>query len=131
MPDASRRQLRKFGLMVGGTLAVIGSVSWWRGHEIPPRVLWTLGALLVVPGLVAPALLGPVERAWMRAARGLAYVNTRIILTVLFYVVMLPTGALRRLFGDPLNRKLGDGRPSNWIKRERQPVDPARYRMQF
>jgi len=51
-----------------------------------PRVLWTLGTLLVVPGLVAPALLGPVQRVWMRAAGVLGHVNTRVILSLLFYL---------------------------------------------
>jgi hypothetical protein len=131
MADLSRTQLRKFGLTVGGAFAILGTISWWRGHEIPPRVLWTLGVLLVVPGLVAPTILAPVERAWMRFAAVLAYVNTRILLTVLFYLVMLPIGLIRRITQDPLDRKLGDGSTSNWVKRTPAPVDPARYRAQF
>jgi hypothetical protein len=42
-----------------------------------------------------------------------------------------PVGALRRRSADPLNRKMHDGAPSNWVKRERTPVAPARYRHQF
>jgi len=38
---------------------------------------------------------------------------------------------LRHLVRDPLDRSLADGKASNWIKRERQPVDPARYEQQF
>ena len=36
----------------------------------------------------------------------LGYVNTRIILSLLFYVMLTPIGVVRRLFGDPMNRSL-------------------------
>ena len=127
----SKAELRKFGLTVGGAFAVFGAISWWRGHELPPRVLWTLAALLMVPGAVAPAVLGPVHRVWMAFATALGHVNTRIILTVLFYLVMTPVGLIMRLFRDPLDRSLRDRSTTQWIKRESQPVDPGRYERQF
>ena len=127
----SKAELRKFGLTVGGAFAVFGAISWWRGHELPPRVLWTLAALLIVPGAIAPAILGPVQRAWMAFATVLGHVNTRIILTVLFYLVMTPVGLIMRLFRDPLDRSLRDRTTSQWIKRESQPVEPGRYERQF
>ena len=127
----SKAELRKFGLTVGGAFAVFGAISWWRGHELPPRVLWTLAVLLIVPSAIAPAILGPVQRAWMAFATVLGHVNTRIILTVLFYLVMTPVGLIMRLFRDPLDRSLRDRSTTQWIKRESQPVDPGRYERQF
>jgi len=131
MPDPSRSALRRFGLSVGGVFMVLGAVSWWRGHVIAPRVMWSVGAPLVAGGLVAPLLLAPVERAWMRMAEVLGRVNTRVILTVLYYLLMTPIGWMRRRSGDPLDRAMRDGRASTWVRRERRPVDPARYRRQF
>jgi hypothetical protein len=128
----TKQDLRRFGLTVGGILALLAGVSWWRGHELPPLVLGALGTLLIVLGLVAPTLLRPIEKGWMRFAAGLAYVNTRIILTVLFYLLFFPVGVVRRLVGrDPLDRRLGQGESSDWVKREQRPLDPRRYRMQF
>jgi hypothetical protein len=131
MRDGSPRALRKFGLTVGGVFLALGCLSWWRGHEIAPRVMWALGGPLVVLGLVAPTLLGPVERAWMRMAEVLGRINARIILTTFYYVIMTPVGMIRRWRADPLNRRMHDGRQTNWVRRERGPVDPARYRHQF
>jgi hypothetical protein len=131
MAERSIRELRKFGLTVGGIFLLLGVVSWYRGHEIPPRVLWTLGVLLVGPALVAPRWLGPVERGWMGMAAVLGAINSRIILGVLYYVVLAPVGLVMRRFRDPLDRRLDDGRPTNWIKRPPEPVDPARYEQQF
>jgi hypothetical protein len=131
MSGASTSELRRFGLTVGGVFLALGLVSWLRGHTAAPRVLWALGALLVAPALVAPAVLGPVQRVWMRFAAVLGEVNSRIILTVVFYAVIAPIGLVRRLVGDPLDRALDDGRTSEWIRRPREPVDPARYERQF
>jgi hypothetical protein len=127
----SKSELRKFGLTVGTAFAVFGAISWWRGHELPPRVLWTLAGLLIVPGLIAPSILGPVQRGWMAFAMVLGHINTRIILTALYYLVMTPVGLVMRLFRDPLDRSLKDTRDSQWIRREREPVDVARYERQF
>ena len=127
----SNSELRKFGLTVGGAFLVLGAVSWWRGHELPPRVLWTLAVLLIVPGAVAPALLGPIQRGWMAFATVLGHVNTRIILTVLFYLVMTPVGMILRLFRDPLDRSLHDDSKTQWIKRKPEPVELHRYERQF
>jgi len=132
MQGASPSELRRFGLTVGGMFLLLGLASWWRGHVLPPRVFWTLGVLLVVPGLLAPATLRPVQREWMRAAAVLGEVNARIILTVFFYLVIAPVGlVLRTFFRDPLDRSLRGTEPSNWIKREVAAVDRARYEQQF
>jgi hypothetical protein len=132
MPGASPSELRRFGLTVGGMFLLLGLASWWRGHVLPPRVFWTLGVLLVVPGLLVPTALGPVQRGWMRAAAVLGEVNTRIILTVFFYLVIAPAGlVLRTFFRDPLDRSLSGQEKSNWIKREVVPLDRARYEQQF
>jgi hypothetical protein len=131
MQPATRADLRKFGLTVGGVFLVIAGISWWRGHEIPPRVLAACGAALVVPGLVAPGVLGPVHRGWMAFAGVLAHVNTRIILTLLFYVVLTPIGMVMRLFRDPLNRSLDAKSESDWIPRTPQQARLESYERQF
>lgn len=130
MPQSSR-DLRKFGISVGTAFLVLGTVSRWRGHELPPRVLWTLGALLFAPGLVAPALLAPVQRVWMAAAEVMGRFNTRVILGLLFYLVFTPIGAVMRLFRDPLTRSLRDTERSHWIRRTLEPVSRTRYEKQF
>jgi Saxitoxin biosynthesis operon protein SxtJ len=128
---ASKRELRKFGLTVGLAFLVLGGISKWRGHELPPRILWTAGSLLLVSGLLAPGLLGPVQRGWMRFADVLGTFNTRLILGLLFYVVFTPVGFVMRLFRDPMTRSLRDGERSHWVRRKVEPVDPARYQQQF
>jgi hypothetical protein len=130
-PTRTPRELRRFGVVVGGAFGVLALISWWRGHEIPPLVMGTLSALLVVPGLLMPRVLAPAERWWMRFAEVLGRVNARIILTVFWILVMTPVGFVRRLFGDPLDRSMRSGQTSVWVRRPVEPVDVDRYRQQF
>lgn len=125
------RELRRFGVTVGGVFGVLALISWWRGHVVPPMVLGALSVGLVVPGLLVPAALAPVERRWMRFAEVLGRINARIILSVFWVLVMTPVGITRRLFGDPLNRRMGSGKASEWVRRPVEPVDVERYRQQF
>ena len=129
MSAVSKGELRKFGLTVGGVFLVLGTISWYRGHTVAPRVMWALGVGLVVPGLLLPGVLGPVQTAWMRMATVIGEVNSRIILTALFFLVLTPLGWIVRRFGDPLRRASKGS--SDWIRRAPAPVDPERYERQF
>ena len=131
MPDLTPRELRRFGLTVGSAFAVLGLISWWRGHEYPPMVLWALAVGLIVPGLLVPRALGPVHRKWMYGAMVIGEFNSRVILGIFYYLIIAPAGIVRGLFADPLDRTLGNRATSVWVKRDRQPVDRERYERQF
>jgi hypothetical protein len=98
---------RKFGFTVGGILSALAVVFILRHkHHIPYWVCVTVGPLLLLGALVAPAALGPVERVWMAGAKVLGYVNSRVLLSAVFFVLMAPVSFLLRLFGrDPLARR--------------------------
>jgi len=131
VPHSSKRELRKFGLTVGLAFLALGAISRWRGHELPPLAFWAAAALLIVPALVAPTLLGSVQRTWMRLADVVGTFNTRLILGLLFYTVFTPVGIVLRLFRDPLTRSLREAERSQWVRRKIEPVDRARYEQQF
>ena len=124
-------QLRRFGLTISGGLVLLGLLSWFRGHTTVPVLFWTIAAVLFLLALIFPRLLLPIEKAWMGLALVLAWVNTRIILTFLFYAILTPIGMVMRLFRDPLDRRLHDGRVSYWVQKEPKPFDPKGYENQF
>jgi hypothetical protein len=90
-----------------------------------PRI-WALavaGAFLVV-ALARPALLGPMNRAWMAFANLLHKVITPVIMAILFYLTVTPTALLMRLFGKtPIPVQFDRHAKSYWIVR--QPPGPA------
>jgi saxitoxin biosynthesis operon SxtJ-like protein len=131
MTGQSSAHLRRFGLTVGAGLAILGVLSWYRGHATAPPVLWAIGGTLSVLGLTVPNLLLPVEKAWMALALVLGWINTRIILSLLFYVVFTPIGVVMRFFRDPLNRRFRDQDAGYWIHRETARLDLEAYKRQF
>ena len=57
--------------------------------------------------LLAPTTLKPVYIGWMKFGNVMNWINTRIILGILFYGIFLPIGIVMRVFGkDPMQRKL-------------------------
>ena len=119
-PEQRRKDLRKFGVMVGGILLLIGLFLLWRGHHKPIQIsLWAIGGILVVFGAIAPTLLRPIYVGWMKFAFILGWVNSRIILSLIFFLLFTPIGLIMRLFGrDALNRRMNDESDSYWVKRE-------------
>jgi hypothetical protein len=102
---ASRKDLRSFGLIVGGVFAVIA--VWPLVFRGAPVRLWllALAAALVVPALVAPRILSHPYRVWMAIGTALGWINTRIILSIVFFGMITPMGFVMRLSGrDPMRR---------------------------
>lgn len=108
--QATTKELRTFGLMVGGVFSVIG--LWpavFRGDS--PRI-WAIsvGGALVGLGLVLPSSLKHIHLVWMKIGHVLGYINTRILLGVIFYGLITPMGVIMRIFGkDPMHRVLMPG----------------------
>ena len=93
------QQGRKFGLTVGLAFLVLAAISVWRGHTLAPRVMGGVGGVLLVAGLVVPALLLPVETAWMGLAHALSKVTTPIFMGLVYFLVFTPFGLVRRALG--------------------------------
>jgi len=127
----SDRDLRKFGLMVGGVFAVLGALFLWRHKAIGPYFLWP-GVGVVAFGAVFPRALKWVYIAWMSVAFVLGFIMAHVILTLLFYLVITPIGLLARLAGkDFLSLKLDRAAKSYWIPRASKPKYAADYERQF
>jgi hypothetical protein len=121
---------RAFGLTVGGILLAVAAVRaglhLWDGAD-PGRVegvLAGVGALLLVFGLVAPARLAPLNRAWTRLGLLLFKVVNPVVLGLIYLTTIVPIGLLMRLRGrDLLSLKFDRQAPSYWVVRE--PPGPA------
>jgi hypothetical protein len=73
---------------------------------------------LVLMALLLPALARRFHVGWMKLAGALGYVNSRVLLSLVFYLLFVPYSLVARLIGrDPLNRRKR-GRASYWIPRE-------------
>lgn len=102
----NEKELRDFGLIAGGLLSPLFGLifPWLRGYKYPLWP-WALGVALVASALLRPQLLKYAFAIWNRLGVVLGWVNSRIVLTVIFYMVIVPMGLLMRFFGqDPMAR---------------------------
>ena len=126
IPALDSKGLRKFGLTTGAIIVLLFVLffPWVFDMENLPIWPWIVAGLLWVPALAMPNLLEPVYTTWMKIGHALGWVNTRIILGLLFYVIVLPMGLIMRLLGnDPMSRKLDKSISSYRIKSISEPKD--------
>lgn len=99
---------RKFGLVTSAIVIVLfGLCLPWLFSFNYPKWPWIFAAVLSAWALLAPTTLKPVYTGWMKFGHIMNWINTRLILGILFYGMFLPFGVVMRLFGkDPMHRKL-------------------------
>jgi hypothetical protein len=126
------RDLRKFGLMVGGVFALLAAWCWWREKAGAPYFL--CAALpLVVLGCAWPGALKWPYIAWMSIGLALGLIVSSVLLTVFFYLVVTPFGLLARAAGkDFMRRRKEPGARTYWQRRRPSSRTVAqRYEQQF
>ncbi len=126
-------ELRKFGLVTGAILiGLIGCFLPWLKGGIEKMLHWLLymgpiGGTLIIWALLHPASLIYFYKPWMKLAEGLGFINTRIILFILFYGLFMPMGFIMRITGkDPMHRELNAALDSYRVTRN----NPARQHME-
>ena len=117
----SPKALRKFGLIVGLVFLVLFGMSLWKGWFGTDTgiLLGIVGVLFIGIGLIAPAALRHPHVVWMSIAIILGSLVSRIILTILFFIVITPIAGIARMFGKHFYQKHHDPRAATyWISRE-------------
>lgn len=104
----SSKKLREFGLLFGFCLPLF--FGWlfplFTGHNF--RV-WTifLGSFFISLGFIKPNLLIYPYKIWIKFGNFLGWINSKIILGLIFVLILLPIACLMRLFNhDPLRQNI-------------------------
>ena len=122
--------VRNFGFMFGIVFALLA--AWLR--DIP----WALGAFALLSAaslaaaLLRPALLAGPARMWLKLGELLHRVVSPVVLGVLYGLLVVPTGLLRRwLGGDPMKRRYDAAAPTYWTPCEPRSRSLDDFREQF
>lgn len=104
----SKKQLRNFGILIGLFFPII------LGYVLPTFFgdefkIWTL--VIAIPSLflslISPNLLFYPYKYWIKIGDILGWVNSRLILGIIFIVILLPIAFFMQIFGyDPLKKKI-------------------------
>ncbi len=114
---------RSCGIVFAFVFAVIGLLPLAFGGSGRVWAL-TLGGLFLLVALAVPAILAPLNRAWLRFGLLLHRIVSPLVLGIMFFLVVTPTGLLMRALGKDLLRLRFDKQSSSyWI--DRAPPGPA------
>jgi hypothetical protein len=101
------KQLRSFGLLVGGIFLFLGVAPLVRHRHNWDPWLVLIAILLALPAIGWPRLLDQPYRVWTLLGHVLGWVNSRVILAFLFFLVFTPVSIVLRLSGrDSMRRSL-------------------------
>ncbi|MFA7382059.1 MAG: SxtJ family membrane protein [Desulfurivibrionaceae bacterium] len=118
----ARKELRQFGCIVGGVFSAIGLWPLIARTDLSRFWALAIGVILILLGGFFPRSLTRIYRGWMAVGHALGWINTRVILGLLYYLVITPMGLIMRLLGkDPLRRRFSGDLPSyrvNSVKRD-------------
>ncbi len=100
--DVSEKSLRKYGLMVGGVFLVLALVAMRKKWD-PSLLLSFLaaGSALALLGAALPTLLRAVYRLWMGLSLCIGWCMSRVLLTILFCLAIVPIALLGRALNLP------------------------------
>ena len=128
---SGKKELREFGITIGIVLGLFGGLFLWREKSF--YYYFFIGsAVFLVFGLLAPAVLKPIQKIWMAIALVIGFFMTRVILSILFYLVVTPISFLTKFLGkDILDIKIDRKAASYWQLREKKPFDKLDYERQF
>ena len=131
IPELDTPGLRRFGLIFAAIIAVLFGLllplvfgfgwPWWP---------WLVAAGFAAWSLLAPATLNGFYRLWMRFGLVMNAIVSRLILGIVFYLVVLPTGLILRLLGkDPMRRQTRT--PEESYRVESRDSEPEQMRKPF
>jgi len=113
-------QLRKFGLVFAAIMLLVALVSLWRGRDSLVMPFFAVSGSFFLVSLVRPVLLVPLYCGMLKLSGYMGWVNTRILLIIVYYLVFTPIALVFKLIGkDPLARRFDREAPTYWKQRDR------------
>ena len=105
--NVSKKILREFGFLIGFAFPFLLGwiIPFLGGHSFRTWTLW-ISFPSIILAISKPKLLLYPYKAWMKLGHILGWVNSRIILGLVFLIVLQPISLIMRIFGhDPLRTK--------------------------
>ena len=128
---SEKSDLRNFGITVGIILLIISGFLFWKEKE-SFQIFLAIGIILFLTAIALPSVLKPVYWIWMIIAIILGWFMTRVILSLLFYVVFTSIGLTLRFFGKQfLELRWDKSKESYWNFRTNEHLQNKNYEKQF
>ena len=128
---SEKSDLRNFGITIGIILLIISGFLFWKEKE-SYQIFSGIGITLSLIAIAIPSFLKPVYWMWMIFGIILGWFMTRVILSLLFYIIITPIGLTLRLFGKQfLELRWDKSKESYWNFRTNEHLKKENYEKQF
>tara|TARA_B100001250_G_C19124123_1_gene496634 strand:+ start:24 stop:437 length:414 start_codon:yes stop_codon:yes gene_type:complete len=126
-----KKDIRSFGIIIGMILLFIAGFLFYKEKE-SFQIFIYLAVVFTGLGLILPIILKPIYMVWMIFATILGWIMTRVILSLLFYLIITPIGLIGRLFGEQfIELGWNDSKRSYWNYRSKKNIIKEDYEKQF
>lgn len=127
---SGKKEIRQFGITMAIVLGLLGGLFLWKQKSY--IYFFVIAGIFLLFGLILPKLLKPIHKAWMALAVVLGWIMTRVILSILFFLIVTPVGLLAKLFGKKfLETKFEKNISSYWITKNKVKFEKSNYERQF
>lgn len=76
------------------------------GLYLKSSLFFWIALVLALTGLFLPLLAAQLAKGWLKATQGIGWVMSRVLLTLIYYLILTPLALMARLFSrNPLQLK--------------------------
>jgi hypothetical protein len=126
------KQIRKFGIALGGVLIIFALWNFYKQRDIWGIILSICSMTSTFLALFFHDAIRPIYFVFMKLAFLLGWINTKIILSIIFYIIISPIGLFMKMYGrDKLEKKIDLDKKSYWNQRKNSKFDNASYEKQY
>ena len=126
----SGKDIRSFGITIGIVMFIISGLLMYYNKE-EYQLIAIIASTFIGLGFVAPIILKPFYFVWMTFAAILGWAMTRVILSLVFYLIITPIGLLTRLLGEDFLALKKSNPESYWNNRDHNYEISQDYEKQF
>jgi len=126
----SNKDIRSFGITIGIVMFIISGLLMYYNNEAY-QLIAIIASTFIGLGFIIPLILKPFYFVWMTFAAILGWVMTRLILSLVFYLIITPIGLLTRLLGEDFLALKKIKSDSYWNYRDSSEELNQNYEKQF
>ncbi|GAX59887.1 hypothetical protein SCALIN_C04_0375 [Candidatus Scalindua japonica] len=131
-PKDEIKEIKKFGFGLTALLCLVGGLQYYKGHV--DVCVWFFGfaGLVITLAFFTPIILKPVFKVITTVGNAIGWVNTRIILGIIYYLIFTPIGLFAKLIGkDFLDERIERNAKSYWVKKDSGLFSKKQFERQF
>ena len=127
----NEKEYKKFGITMAIVFVLIFSYLYWKEYSSAIYFI-IIAAIFALSAFLLPKILKYFYNVWMGFAAIMGYFMSRIILSLIFFILFAPVGIVTRLLKkDLLKEKWDNESDSYWILRDNKPYDPKSAENQY